>query len=1123
MSQPKSPKQKMATIREVYDRILWDSRLDHRAFSFGFSDRISGNIREKHLSEWVVDGDIPWHRIRYVKCGETIVWDRDRLVDLFTTGELPNTAWAVATGNEESEHQQQPIYPHLSPPAFVHHFPARPIYQYNRENWQAIDISLESITVTTLKIVSFNVLSDRHESELTETAKRIPIIIEDLRQCDADIIALQEVTPCLLEKLLAENWLRSYYISESPQGETLEWHGLLLLSRLPFTLVEYRYSPQKRVLVGKWLLNGKNLNVAAVHFTSDYNKDSEKVRFKQLTILLAYLNEQSGDCLIVGDFNAKGNEQAEIFTQNYFIDIWQTLHPEDPGYTFNPQANPLAALMSLTGLAGRLDRMMLRSQNRDWISRKIELFACNPLPDTEGKIYPSDHFGILSQLESIASLQTISPVYKSAVVIIPPDDILPAIQSIRRRFDRQFHRWMPHITLLYGFLPEAYFPEAAAAIAQALTKLEPFTITLSNFETFTQSSSCTAWLNPRSCTIVSNRQDACSTKDEFSCGTGILPVHKRVVENGARSELNPIPQPVDALHQLQAILQQIFPQCNEQSTKSANGFTPHLTVGQFTTAEVAKTQLPQWHPVKFQVDSIALISRRDNEPFEIRYRIPLKSATPPEIPGAKTGENESNLSLIQIINQLEPKLTQTQALHQELIQSIVTQACQECLGYQPLLQQIGSARIGVQSNHSDLDLLCIITAPLTGETFLKQVQTRLAGLCDRSQLVKSGRVPVLRMEIEGVAVDLLSATILGQSQIVEPLSESARPFFDALSWNAVVGALEADLMMDIVSQHLSSDLFRNLLRVVRLWAKTRLVHGNAWGFLGNFSWALLTAWTAIHSEHLNLDTPSLFSSHENDVSVGAVPPCPPRPRDEKLGISELRATTGGLPLQRIKQPYHTPFSSKERGEISKLDILLAQFFQILSQHDWTQPIALTEAGKQYQVQKSREWLPVITSIAPCQNSTRNVTRSTAEILRRELGRGAEIASQVLTGNTNWTTLFESVDLLGQSNAFLVLTVSSAEVGNLEKCSGWLEGHLIGLVIILEQKLNIYVRPWPGIQKKQNLVIVVLGTSCNIDEDAAAIAQITNEFIDRFNAANDHSNILTIELCDRTSIRDYLQS
>ncbi|MEG4841347.1 hypothetical protein [Microcoleus sp. B9-D4] len=40
----------------------------------------------------------------------------------------------------------------------------------------------------------------------------------------------------------------------------------------------------------------------------------------------------------------------------------------------------------------------------------------------------------------------------------------------------------------------------------------------------------------RCCTIVKNGQDARSTKNEFSCGTGILPVPKQLIENGAISQ-----------------------------------------------------------------------------------------------------------------------------------------------------------------------------------------------------------------------------------------------------------------------------------------------------------------------------------------------------------------------------------------------------------------------------------------------------------------------------------------------------------------------------------------------------------------------------------------------------------
>jgi len=39
-----------------------------------------------------------------------------------------------------------------------------------------------------------------------------------------------------------------------------------------------------------------------------------------------------------------------------------------------------------------------------------------------------------------------------------------------------------------------------------------------------------------SCTILRNRQDACEAKSEFSRFTGILPVHKKLIENGATSQ-----------------------------------------------------------------------------------------------------------------------------------------------------------------------------------------------------------------------------------------------------------------------------------------------------------------------------------------------------------------------------------------------------------------------------------------------------------------------------------------------------------------------------------------------------------------------------------------------------------
>ncbi|MEG4966392.1 amino acid adenylation domain-containing protein [Microcoleus sp. B6-A1] len=48
-----------------------------------------------------------------------------------------------------------------------------------------------------------------------------------------------------------------------------------------------------------------------------------------------------------------------------------------------------------------------------------------------------------------------------------------------------------------------------------------------------------------SCTIVKNGQDARSTKNEFSCGTGILPVPKKVIEFSCGTGILPVPKKVN--------------------------------------------------------------------------------------------------------------------------------------------------------------------------------------------------------------------------------------------------------------------------------------------------------------------------------------------------------------------------------------------------------------------------------------------------------------------------------------------------------------------------------------------------------------------------------------------------
>jgi 2'-5' RNA ligase len=174
--------------------------------------------------------------------------------------------------------------------------------------------------------------------------------------------------------------------------------------------------------------------------------------------------------------------------------------------------------------------------------------------------------------------------HHSAVAVVPPEVVWEPIQAIRRRYDRQINRWMPHINLLYPFRPRSDFDAAVRLLADACSTIEPFTVTLAEFRFFRHGSGrCTLWLAP---------------------------------------------EPVEELRRLQASLQAAFPDCADLSNFPA-GFTPHLSVGQFASAaecERTREQLQAgWKAIFFVLGEVTVLARTGDAPFVIERRVPLAS------------------------------------------------------------------------------------------------------------------------------------------------------------------------------------------------------------------------------------------------------------------------------------------------------------------------------------------------------------------------------------------------------------------------------------------------------------------------------------------------------------------
>ena len=185
------------------------------------------------------------------------------------------------------------------------------------------------------------------------------------------------------------------------------------------------------------------------------------------------------------------------------------------------------------------------------------------------------------QKKSSSPLTTKS--YKTAVVIIPPEHIWGPIQGLRKVYDRNFRRWMPHITLLYPFRRISAMNQVLPALSRTCSSLEPFEVQLLRFD--------------------------------------FIPHSRR------NATLYLVPKPAGPLKFLHKALLNIVPDCDD-TTRFAGGFKPHLSVGQVSNQEaqaLCTGWQASWQPLTFTLAQVHVIWRNDppDDVFRIRSILSL--------------------------------------------------------------------------------------------------------------------------------------------------------------------------------------------------------------------------------------------------------------------------------------------------------------------------------------------------------------------------------------------------------------------------------------------------------------------------------------------------------------------
>ncbi|PQE13180.1 Poly(A) polymerase protein [Rutstroemia sp. NJR-2017a BBW] len=316
----------------------------------------------------------------------------------------------------------------------------------------------------------------------------------------------------------------------------------------------------------------------------------------------------------------------------------------------------------------------------------------------------------------------------------------------------------------------------------------------------------------------------------------------------------------------------------------------------------------------------------------------------------------------------------------------------------------GSFRLGVFGPGSDIDTLIVVPAKVTRDDYFKYFPDLLVKMAPPGAItdltpVPDAFVPIIKFEYSGISIDLIFCALASLNAVPKTLTlkdDELLKGLDETELRCINGTRVTDEILDLVPQ---PGVFRTALRGIKLWAQRRAIYANIMGFPGGVAWAMLVA--------------------------------------------------------RVCQLYPQATSST----------IILKFFRIMEKWQWPQPVLLKQitTGKlavrvwNPKVYKGDSFhlMPIITPAYPSMCATHNITKSTKEIINRELARGGNVTDQIMMGKLPWKELFVKHTFFTKNYKYYLSIISASTTQQAQLIwSGLVESKVRHLVVGLESHESI---------------------------------------------------------------------